>query len=119
MGPVPNVPRGGEDTICALKHAKLLRQSMYTGLKRPKLVWPEGRRRIPLVVARQVDVLPAQRRQMGKISGCRMVPLLSQVIDSPLQIGPVPQNDGSDGQIQTVRGGIDSHTSGRGFRRVG
>ena len=76
---------------------------MYTGPKRPKLVWPEGRRRIPLVVARQVDVLPAQRRQMGKISGRRMVPLLSKVIDSPLQIGRVPQNDGGDEQIQTAR----------------
>ena len=57
---------------------------MYTGPKRPKLVWPENRRRIPLVIARQVDVLPAQGRQMGKISGRRMVPLLSKVIDSPL-----------------------------------
>jgi hypothetical protein len=40
---------------------------------------------------------------MGKISGDRMVPLLSQVIDSPLQIGRVPQNDGGDEQIQTAR----------------
>ena len=54
---------------------------MYPGPKRPKLVSPEGQRRIPLVIARQVDVFPAQRRQMGEISGGRMVPLLSQVID--------------------------------------
>ncbi len=64
---------------------------MYTGPKRPKLVWPEGRRRILLVDVRQVDMLPAQRRQMGKISGRGMVPLFSKVIDSPLQIGRVPQ----------------------------
>ena len=76
---------------------------MHTGPKWPKLVWLEGRRHIPLVVACQVDVLPAQRRQMGKISGDRMVPLLLQVIDSPLQIGRVPQNDGGDEQIQTIR----------------
>ena len=75
---------------------------MYTGPKWPKLAWSEGRRRIPFVVARQVDVLPAQRRQMGKISGRRMVPLLSQVIDRPLQIGRVPQNDGGDEQIRTA-----------------
>ncbi len=76
---------------------------MYTGPKRPKLVWPENRRHIPLVIARQVDVLAAQGRLMGKVSGRRMVPLLSKVIDSPLQIGRVPQNDGGDEQIQTVR----------------
>ena len=37
---------------------------------------------------------PAQRRQMGKISGCRMVPLLSQVIDSRWNI--------TDGLEQTL-----------------
>jgi hypothetical protein len=63
---------------------------MYTGPKGPELVWPEDRRRIPLVIARQIDVFPAQRRQMGKISGRRMMSLLSKVIDSPLQIDRIP-----------------------------
>ncbi|PTQ78234.1 hypothetical protein C8R21_1439 [Nitrosospira multiformis] len=46
---------------------------------------------------------PAQRRQMGKISGHGMMPLFSKVIDSPLQISRVPQNNGGDEQIQTAR----------------
>ena len=29
---------------------------MHTGPNRPELVWPEGRRRIPLVVARQHNI---------------------------------------------------------------
>lgn len=40
---------------------------------------------------------------MGKISGRLIVPLLSKVIDSLLQIGRVPKNDGGDEQIQTAR----------------
>lgn len=46
---------------------------------------------------------PAQRRQMGKISGHGMMPLFAKVIDSALQISRVPQNNGGDEQIQTAR----------------
>ena len=75
------VPLHGAPRFALLSTLSRRGEFMYAGPKRPKLVWPEGQRRIPLVIARQVDVFPAQRRQMGEISGGRMVPLLSQVID--------------------------------------
>ena len=40
---------------------------------------------------------------MGKITGFWMVPLLSQVIDGPLQVGRIPKNDGGGEQVQTAR----------------
>jgi hypothetical protein len=38
---------------------------MCMGAERPKFVWTEGRRCIPVVIAGEVDVLPAEWRQMG------------------------------------------------------
>lgn len=54
----------------------------------------------PRVIADEIDVLPAEWRQVGQITGSRMAPLIAQVIDGTLQV------DGS-------------HRSGHGFRRAG
>ena len=43
-----------------------------------------------MVIAGQVDMLPAERRQMGEITGLRVMPLLSKVIDRPLKVGRIP-----------------------------
>src|SRR6266851_1202380 len=45
-------------------------------------------------------MFPAEGRQVGQITGCRMVALLTQVIDGALQVGCIPQNDGCDEQVQ-------------------
>jgi hypothetical protein len=42
--------------------------------ERPKFIWTEGRRCVPVVT--EIDVLPAKWRQMGQITECRMVPLV-------------------------------------------
>ena len=43
-----------------------------------------------MVVAGQIDVLPAQWRQMGQIARCWMITLLFEVIDGSLQVRCVP-----------------------------
>jgi hypothetical protein len=63
---------------------------MCPGAERPKLIWAEGRERFPLVIAREIDVFPAEWRQMGQITGRWIVPLVAQMIDSTLQVGRVP-----------------------------
>jgi hypothetical protein len=52
---------------------------MRTDPQRPELIRTKHLRRSPVVIARQIDVFPSQRRQMGKIARCRMVFLLSKV----------------------------------------
>jgi len=56
-----------------------------------------------VVVAGQIDVFPAQWRQMGQIARFRMVPLPLNVIDGSLQVRRVPQNYGGHDQIQPAR----------------
>ena len=63
---------------------------MVSGAHWPELVRPERRRGFPMVIAGQVDMLPAERRQMGEITGLRVMPLLSKVIDRPLKVGRIP-----------------------------
>ena len=55
-----------------------------------------------MIIAGKIDVLPAEWRQMGQITGCRMMPLIAQVIDGALQVGRIPENDGRDEQVQTA-----------------
>lgn len=55
-----------------------------------------------MVVSSQIDVLPAERRQVGEVSGFRLVSLLAQVIDHALQVNSVPQNDCGDEQVQAA-----------------
>src|ERR1035437_1554243 len=61
-----------------------------TGSKGTELILPQRRGRFPVVVSSQIDVLPAEGRQVGKVSGLRMVSLLAQVIDRALQVNGVP-----------------------------
>jgi len=72
---------------------------MCPGGERPKLIWTESGRCVPVVISGEIDVLPAEWRQMSQITGCRMVPLITQVIDGALQVGRIPQNDGCDEQV--------------------
>ena len=65
-------------------------RKQYTQDTLPELIGTEGGRRFPVVVAGQIDVFPAQRRQMGEITGFGMVPLPSKMIDGSLQVGRVP-----------------------------
>ncbi len=55
-----------------------------------------------MVVSGQIDVFPAERRQMRKVNRCRRVPLLAYVIDGALQVHGVPQNDCGDEQVQAA-----------------
>ena len=43
-----------------------------------------------MVIARKINVLPAEGRQMGQITRFWMLPLIAQVIDGALQVGRVP-----------------------------
>ena len=63
---------------------------MCPGAERPKLIWTEGGRCFPVVIAGKIDVLPAEWRQMGQITRFRMLPLIAQVIDGALQVGRIP-----------------------------
>jgi hypothetical protein len=63
---------------------------MFTGPQRPELIRTERWRRLPVIIAGEIDVFPAQGRQMGKITGFRTVPLPSKVIDGPLQVRRIP-----------------------------
>ena len=56
-----------------------------------------------MVVACQIDVFPAQGRQMGQIAGCRIIFLPFKMIDSALQIRRITKNDGGHDQIQPAR----------------
>jgi hypothetical protein len=56
----------------------------------------------PVIVAREIDMFPAKRRQVSQITGCWFIALAAQVIDGALQIHGIPQNDGRDEQIQTT-----------------
>ena len=55
-----------------------------------------------MVVSGQIDVFPAERRQMRKVNRCRMAPLLAYVIDGALQVHGVPQNDCGNEQVQAA-----------------
>ena len=66
------------------------REAMSPDAKRPELIWSEGGRCFPEVIAGQIDVFPAEGRQMSQITGCRMVALCAQVIDGALQVGRIP-----------------------------
>jgi hypothetical protein len=54
------------------------------GAKRSKLIWTERRRRFPVIIASEVDVLPAEWRQMRQIAGRWFIALAVQVIDRAL-----------------------------------
>ena len=66
------------------------------------MIWTEGNRCFPVVIAGKINVLPAEWRQTGQIILCWMLPLIAKVIDSALQVGGIPQNDGRDEQVQTT-----------------
>ena len=57
---------------------------MCSGSERPELIWAEGRRCFPVVIAGQINVFPSEWRQMGQITGCRILPVIAQVIDGAL-----------------------------------
>ena len=44
---------------------------MCPGAERPKLIWTEGRRCFPVVIAGKIDVLPAEYRMMAATSRFR------------------------------------------------
>jgi len=62
---------------------------MCPSAKRPKLIWTEGGRCFPMVIARKINVLPAESRQMSKITRCRMLALTAQVIKLSQFWGPL------------------------------
>jgi len=85
MSPMEEKTRNG--ILCTLSgHGWIVR----TGSKGTELIWTQRRGRFPVVVSGQIDVLPAEGRQVGKVSGLRMVSLLAQVIDRTLQVNGVP-----------------------------
>ncbi len=59
---------------------------MGSGSERPELIWAEGRRCFPVVITDQINVLPSEWRQMGQITGCRMLPVIAQVIDGEVTV---------------------------------
>ena len=56
-----------------------------------------------MVVAGQIDVLPAQWRQVRQIARYRMMALPSKMIDGSLQVRCVSWNDGGHDQVQPAR----------------
>ena len=70
--------------------------------KRPKLIWPK---RVvgPMIVAGEIDVLPAEWREMHQVMGLRRHAVAPQVIDRALQVHGIPQNDGGHDEIQATR----------------
>src|SRR5215471_4972328 len=70
--------------------------------KRPELIWPKGVVG-PVIVAGEIDVLPAEWREMRQVVGLRRHALAPQVIDRALQVHGIPQNDGGHDEIQATR----------------
>ena len=59
---------------------------------------------MPDVVAGQIDVFPAQRREVGQKPVVNGLTLVAQAADGPFQVHGVPQHDGGDNQIQAAGG---------------
>lgn len=57
----------------------------------------------PDVVAGQVDVLPAQRREMWQQSLVDVLARVPQPLDGPLQVDGVPQDDRRHHQVEAAR----------------
>jgi len=57
----------------------------------------------PVIVAGEIDVLPAEWREMHQVVGLRRHALAPQVIDRALQVHGIPQNDGGHDEIQATR----------------
>ena len=57
---------------------------------------------MPDVVAREIDVFPAQRRQVGQKPVVNVLTLLAQAADGPFQVHGVPEYDSGYYQIQAA-----------------
>lgn len=54
----------------------------------------------PQVVARKIDVLPTQRRQVLEQLGLDLFPMPLQMVQYRLHVGRVPQDNGSGDQVE-------------------
>lgn len=58
---------------------------------------------IPRVIARQIDVSPAQRRQIAKLLVGYFPALSFEVVDDRREIRRIPQGNGGDDEIEPAR----------------
>ena len=70
--------------------------------KRRELIWPK-RVPGPLIIASEIDVLPAEWREMHQVGGCGVTRWLRKLIDRALQVHGIPQSDGGHEKIQAAR----------------
>ena len=58
---------------------------------------------LPVICARDRDVLPAERRDMRQVLGGNRRPALVKNLDGPVQVGSIPQYNGGYDQIERHR----------------
>jgi hypothetical protein len=66
------------------------------------VIWPKGVV-APVIIASEIDVLPAEWREMHQVVGLRPHALARQVIDRSQQEHGIPQNAGDHDEIQAAR----------------